>query len=387
MRHSTKSGTKTVIVLGWAVLGSAAYGQAQVPQDPYPSFGQVPQARVAMAPRPDNQPSPYAPAPQVQGPTLPNFSQSAPEDQFGTRSARLERIAQDADRHTKKAFELASRGAYFSARAEFVRALRLLAQGLDSERQCRAYSQSLKAGLTAIEEVDDFIPTGSQLESDLPLREIIARHQTSILKDTLTQEDFQLPTPLEAVGAYLRYAQEQLSIATGGEVAGSMALHGLGKLYVTKKGTELDISLSRAIVCFKSSITTCPQNYLARNDLGVLLARTGRTQDARRVFEESLTVHPHPTTLGNLAAVYNVLGEKALLAQTKQCLANYKKTGTIKPSNLPSVDWVSPEQFSESYAQTPDAHQLPPAREANDTTAKPPVEEANRSWPWNWLKR
>lgn len=413
--YPIKNAIKTVIILGSTLIGGAFCAQAQVPQDPYPSFGKVTpgpflQGPVVATPEPvasgpvmmshrASMPSSYAPHTlQTLGPSQPDFSQpdfSQPTSGYllGSRSERLERIAQDADRHTRKAFELASRGAHFSARAEFIRALRLISQGLDSDRQCRAYSQSLRAGLKALEEVDDFIPTGAQFESDLLLREIIARHQTTVLKETLlTQEDDLLPTPMEAVGAYLGYAQEQLSIAVGGEIAGSMALHGLGKLYAAKRGTELDISLSRAIVCFRVARTVCPQNHLAHNDLGVLLARSGRSSDACRVFEESLAVHPHPTTLANLAVVYHALGKKELLAVTKQRLATYQNSTSLKSNAIPAVDWVSPEKFSESYARTSDARQLPPVQRpfvqrSSDTKAKEPVKQADRSWPWSWMKR
>lgn len=449
---------KTVALL-IIVFGTVADTQAQIPQDPYPRFGQiflaqkptaqgpilqgptlqgpavqgpvlddaatqdtilqgpilqgltiqssVIQAPLAQEPQTVPQWQPDSQAFRIYGPQKPKSSQSTPINQFG-RSKQLERIAQDADRHTQKAFELASRGAHFSARAELVRALRLIAQGLDSQRQCRAYSGSLRAGLKALEEVDDFIPTGSQLESDLPLREIIARHQTKVLKaklDTTRQmaasedrpelsSDFSqkssplLPTPMEAVGAYLRYAQEQLSIATGGEVAGSMALHGLGKLYAARPGSELNISISQAIVCFNAATTVCPQNYLAQNDLGVLLARTGRTDDARQVFEKSILIRPHPTTMGNLTVVYKTLGRNDLAEKTKKYLAAYKKSGAFPSKSTLMVDWVSPEKFSESYAKTPDARQLSPIRRPGDTPAKQPaVKQAGRTWPWNWKKR
>jgi tetratricopeptide (TPR) repeat protein len=322
-----------------------------------------------------------------------------------TRSNRLELIARDADRHTRKAFRLASRGARFSARAEFVRALRLIAQGLDSERQCRAYSEALRSGLRAIEEVEDFIPTGSQLESDLRMREIIDRHRTTILKKYLrrpsqtTRPGDQagwssqppapaLPTPMEAVDTYLRYAQEQLSIAAGGEIAGSMALHGLGKLYAGRKGAELDISGSQAIACFKSATFVCPQNYLAQNDLGVLLARTGRAGKACQVFEKSITLTPRPETMANLAAVYTSIGRKAEAQQIASILAAYKKSTPTCSADIPAVDWVTPEKFSESYAKMPDARQLPPARSPSEPKAdQPTARQAERSWPWSWPKR
>ena len=54
-----------------------------------------------------------------------------------SRSEQLEQVAQQADRQTRHGFELAGRGAYFAARSEFIGALRLVAEGLDTEQKTR----------------------------------------------------------------------------------------------------------------------------------------------------------------------------------------------------------------------------------------------------------
>ena len=68
------------------------------------------------------------------------------------RSRHLELAAREADLHTRRGFELAGRGAYFSTRAEFIMALRLMAQALDAEYQTTIHSRALAAGLTALKE-------------------------------------------------------------------------------------------------------------------------------------------------------------------------------------------------------------------------------------------
>ncbi len=73
-----------------------------------------------------------------------------PLDEARPRSEQLEGIARQSDRHVRHGFELAGKGAYFAARAEFVAALRLLAQGLDAEHQTKVHSQALSAALTAM---------------------------------------------------------------------------------------------------------------------------------------------------------------------------------------------------------------------------------------------
>ena len=86
-----------------------------------------------------------------------------PPQKSAKRSEHLERIAGQADRLTRHGFGLASRGAYFAGRAEFIKALRLVAQGLDAEHRTTVHSRSLAAALTAVKEAEDFIPQGVQL--------------------------------------------------------------------------------------------------------------------------------------------------------------------------------------------------------------------------------
>ena len=102
------------------------------------------------------------------------------------RSEQLERTARQADEQVRHGFDLANRGAYYAARAEFIAGLRLVAQGLDAERHTVNHSRSLRAGLTALKEAGDFLPSGGKLEADLDLPAIIASHRTPVLKNAAT---------------------------------------------------------------------------------------------------------------------------------------------------------------------------------------------------------
>ena len=122
------------------------------------------------------------------------------------RSEQLEKTARQADRQVRRGFELANRGACYAARAEFVAALRLLAQALDAEHRTTNHSRSLSAALTALKEAQDFLPTGGKLESDLDLPTLIASHRTPILKGAAAEN----LVPLVALKSYFTFAQEQL---------------------------------------------------------------------------------------------------------------------------------------------------------------------------------
>ena len=64
---------------------------------------------------------------------------------------------------------------------------------------------------------------------------------------------------------------------------------------------------------------TDSRNYLAANELAVLLAKNGYLQSARTLLQRSVAGSPQPAAWHNLAVVHRYLGEKQLsaLAETK----------------------------------------------------------------------
>ena len=317
--------------------------------------GYQPEPAEPRAARPDPLPAPQEPAAVAPQRPLPLQSRSGslwlpPQASVG-RSEQLERIAQQADRQIRRGFELASRGAYFAARAEFIKALRLLAQGLDTEHQTGLHSRSLAVGLAAISEAVDFIPTGSRLEADLNLPAIIEGHRTPVLKNAHTEG----LTPLSALKCYFTFAQEQLAVAAGSEVAGSMALHALGKLHAALAGHgggSVRAAESKAVAFYQAALLVYPKNLMAANDLGVLLARCGSYREAEAALKYSLTIDSQPTSWHNLAAVYQQLGQTALARQAeqssqaaRQAEIDRRRARQDPPRQL--VRWVDPSAFSQ----------------------------------------
>ncbi len=323
------------------------------------------------------------------------------------RSRELERIAQQADAHTRRGFDLAGRRAYFSARAEFIKALRLVSQGLDVEHQTAVHGRALRAGLAALEEADDFVPSGAHLEAELNFQTILNGHGTPVLKLSRPR----ILTSIEALRRYYGFAQYQLAVAAGREVAGSMALHALAKLYASsEKNPTLNIisAKSKAMTCFQAALIVYPQNYMASNDLGVLLANSGRFDDARMVLEGSATNCPHSTTWNNLSVVYRELGMNQAAARAEENRRASLKQETAQRNarspgaSDPRVAWLSPEEFAKTYARMPDARQPLPVRSGvamsaaqhaqvsvqvagKQSTAVDP--EKSTGWSWNIFKR
>jgi polysaccharide export outer membrane protein len=268
------------------------------------------------------------------------------------RSQALELAAREADLHTQRAFELASQRAHFASRAQFIRALRVAAQALDTEKQTADHSRALAAGLTAIREAEDFLPSGSRLEADLDMPGIIAGHRTPVLKNAPARS----VTPQIALQSYFTFAQTQLGIAAGEELAASMACHGLGKLHAavaSQQAETIRAAWPKSMVFFQAALLVNPRNYMASNELGSLLARASRYEDARTALEHSVSIQSSPAAWHNLAVVYHGLGQANLAQQaswfadaaSREELARSGQSGRIGRA----VQWVDADRFVETY--------------------------------------
>jgi tetratricopeptide (TPR) repeat protein len=316
----------------------------------------------------------------------------------GERSEQMEQIARQADRQTRHGLELAGRGAYFAARSEFFAALRLIAEGLDAEHAGTAagkgdsprcaqrgtvpfsgHGRALEAALLAMQEAEDFLPGGPRPDSDRDLSGVIAGHSTPVLKGvadgatpmTAGNGDSPQHAPrgtvpvsgLTALRSYFTFAQEQFAAAAGREVAGSMALRALGKLHealAEKKAAAEPAAASKAMVFYQAALLVDPKNYMAANDLGVLLARCGNTADARTTLEYSLSLSPQPTTWHNLAVVYRQLGQPALADRAGRWAAALEQAELARRNSRPeiarrTIHWVDTETFAATSRNTPNS--------------------------------
>lgn len=305
-------------------------------------------------------------------------------------SEAMELVAQEADRHTRRGMELAGRRAYFSAREEFIQALRTLSQALDVQQGTTSYSAALAAGMRALEEANDFVPRGAGLEANLNVPMIVSAHQTPVYQS----ESFEGVTALVARQRYYTYAREQLGVCVGRELAGSMALHGLGKLnaeLATEKREQLGGSEAEAIVFFQAALLVAPLNHLASNDLGAMFARKGNWGEARGLFLQSLASHETAAAWTNLAKTHERLGETDLAAKAAReaQLAVHAETPgapAAAPSTAVNVEWVAPqgmttaasEQFLNNTAPKQAQTKAPIAAPAPDTEPR----AAQSWWPW-----
>jgi hypothetical protein len=318
-----------------------------------PLAGGAPARPIASPQFPAAQPTGALPAPPV---ALNRAPQSVNEP---ARSEAMEKIATQADQQIRHGYELAGRGGCFAARAEFTAALRLIAQGLDDEHNTTFHSQALSAALTAMKEAQDFIPPAGKLEADLDLPPIVAAHHTPVLKN-LPREQLQA---MRALKQYMTFAQQQFALAGGQEVCGSVALGALGKLHAAlagKPNPEIVAPAAKAIVFFQAAILVCPRNYMAANDLGVLLAHSGDFVGAVRSLEYSVLLCRCSENLANLSVVYRQVGQQRLadLAAEKGRAAKAEEVARQKNARLSAggtVAWVDPGALVQSPGQWADS--------------------------------
>jgi hypothetical protein len=308
------------------------------------------------------------------------------------RTPEMNGVSRDAEMRNGRGFDLATRGALMAARREFIEGLRLIALQLDKDGETKHFTQSLASGLAALDEADDFSPRGTRFDVELDLPLLVRGHRTPVLKGT----DVKDLSPLVAAGRYYAYAQAQLGMAAGGEMAGSLALYGLGKVHDMineQRMPKFNAPLPKAMVYHQAALTTDPRNFRAANDLGVLLARAGRMEIAKAMLLHSLSVTSQPAVWRNLAVVHDQLGETQLSARARQLAAasQAEASKAFPPGANPNtsrfaVQWVDPATFATSSRAASDLQQPVPANSPTALSGLPPMPKAPKassSWsPW-----
>jgi tetratricopeptide (TPR) repeat protein len=245
----------------------------------------------------------------------------------------------------RKAFGLAQRGATYAAQAEFVQVLRRIAQAKDAELGTDEHSRCLAAGLRALDEADDFMPDGVELEAEMNVAVIASSHRTPVLAGRASAA-----LPHEAIALYHQYAEVQLGRAAAGERAGAMVLYGLGKVH-NRLALEADGDLKherKAMTMFLASLASAPENHLAANEVGVLFSRGGHHAEAAEMFKRAIDLAPTGTSYHNLAVVEGKLGRFAQAAANgryaEQLAARDRATGAVSRRN--GIAWVTPGELA-----------------------------------------
>lgn len=251
----------------------------------------------------------------------------------------------------RRGYALAQRGAMAAARAEFIQVLRRVAQSKDAVADTDVHSVALAEGLRALDEARDFVPAGIQLEAELNVRIAASSHRTPVVREREGGV-----RPHEAVALYHTFAEQRLALAVGGEQAGSIVLHGLGKAYARIAERDDDTHAMRsAMTMYMAALAASPTNHLAANELGVLLCRSGHVAAAAQLFEQTINLAPTATNYHNLAVAQRKLGltgpAEANEQESRRLASLERASGAL--SRRAGIEWVTPEEMSGAVPPAP----------------------------------
>jgi tetratricopeptide (TPR) repeat protein len=237
---------------------------------------------------------------------------------------------QRADGHIRRGLDLAERQATYSAQDEFVQALRLIAADRDlATGGAHEHAAALETGLRALNSMT------------ITAHMVIAANRSDFAEQR----------------RQLGYVQERLAFSVRPLPIASMALYLLGRSQTAIAGEtpeEAAFAAPKAIALYQAALSVDPANYLAANELGVLLASYGQLEDARQVLSHGVSVAPQPATWRNLAVVCKRMGDNAAAQHAQsQCdaLAAARRAHGQNVASSPSqaaaasVRWVNPAEF------------------------------------------
>lgn len=229
----------------------------------------------------------------------------------------IEAATRQALAAAERACMLCQKGLVATAAAELRQTLMQIAQALDSQEGSDTRRQALASALAALEDAED---------------------------------------PRLAASAC-----QQMQAAVGDVPAASQVLQRLGQVQMLQAAAAVaprQRCIARAILWQQMALAVDPANWQAANELGVLLASSGRWVEAREALLQSVRVHPHAAGWHNLAVVHAQLGEDDLArraAYERQLLAGQTPARDQAALRRPQVRWVDPSTFAASGDPVPTA--------------------------------
>jgi len=250
---------------------------------------------------------------------------------------------QVASTHLNYGKTLARKGATASARNEFLNALAVIAQSRDLRLGGKDHASALNQAVLALAEAEDLFgkPSSSNLDADVAT--VSAGHLSRILDPAVAQQ----LTRADALNAYQEFARRNLQEACGRNWLASETFYALGRLHnllSLADPAQQPCELSKALTFHQAALSADANNFASANELGVLLARQGQLEEAKRLLIHSVTLSPRRETWTNLATVHQRLGE-ARLAQLAASEAKILVERTAQSNGSPLIRLVAPAEF------------------------------------------
>lgn len=241
--------------------------------------------------------------------------------------------------HLEYGNSLARRSATLLAKREFIKGLRLLAETADNETGSYLHLAALQEGFTALKEVQEF--EGGDDVLDLDIGRVAETHDTPLIRDG----HYAARIPSQARKGYLLFAQDRLVQSVGRHDISAELLHALGKTYwvdALYNSGSARLDYSRAAILFQSALVINPSHVRSANELGVILARSGRLEESKTLFQNAVQSQRNFTEAWkNLAKVHQQLGEVQLAKLATQ------EARMVESPEIQPVQLLETEQFNE----------------------------------------
>ena len=285
--------------------------------------------------------------------------------------------------HLDKCEGLLARHAYLSAREESNRAILQLVRVLDL-RQNRFTSEPAWAkAQQALRESQDFT-TLQRIANDSELfTRLIQSHETPVLRGMNVSE----LTPLAAAQHYRAYAESQLVEASQGHPWFSELYYCIGRTLQAQHeaaaehdDAQGDVLLQQAMTYYRSAHTVEPTNATNASQLGYVLLRMDRPQEAFTQLAKAVRLPDCPLEgWQNLVQASSRLGDQQTADWATQNYLAHKARGQQSSSPAGTLLEVDPRQFAamSPYTSGPRAPSvsspLPPSQPVDRSPAPAPA--------------
>ena len=272
--------------------------------------------------------------------------------------------------HIEYGKTLSRRGAAYTARQEFLAAMQLISAANDKASGDNRHSKALRQAMIAIKEAGDFSVASSEQQIHMDVSSVVETH----LSKVLTVDQAANLSPVQAMNRYFAHAQNQLDLAGGRNVVSAEVFYCMGKLHTVLSRNQKVLGpyeTAKSVVYHQTALLSDNQHHRSSNELGVLLARSGRLEQAKLLFERSLMTQPTVRTWQNLAEAHRRLGEANF---ANQAASEVQILATAQPTAESNIQWKPVDQFN---ADAPDEFneqrvaKLPPAPTSKSTSGAP----------------
>lgn len=273
--------------------------------------------------------------------------------------------------------EMLRRGAVYSGKQEAIVAIRLLLRQLDQRRSQWISEPFFDQALAAFKEESEFHRTSDSPDRSLDVEEIVRGHSTPVLKGC----NLAHVPPAIAAQHYQHFAKDRLIAAAERHPWAADLFYAFGKCLekqAVEATSESEMLLGQAAICYQAALASRSQHAEAANQLGFVLLKLDRCEEAQMFLAHSVQVRPSIEAYQNLIELYRRRGNQQGIDWASNQAIAMRKSQT-NPRNLPRVHEVDPGTFA-TMSPRFDWNNVQPM--TNPSVQTPPAQAAQKSSSW-----